>query len=116
MSKKKTPIKSNVVRSGSQNSFEKERDNHIITTRKFFRFVQEVMGFYTDNKKYITEINTLTKLEEINKKAEDYFMEIIKENEKQAEENHKKIIQAISNFDLGEFPPKKKHKRISRFI
>lgn len=98
-----------------EKSLEKERDEHILTTRKFFSFVQDVIAFHENYRKFITEINTLVELDKLYKDAEDYYMEIIKDSEKQAEENHKAIIQAIEGFSLIA-PKKKKAKKISRYL
>lgn len=104
MNKNKTPNTTNVVRSGSEEL--------IYTKRRFFLFVQDVLNWYKNSFGKSDVQNHLELIELINK-TEKIYVDLIKENEKIAEQNHKKIIKAISNFDPI---PKKKAKRISRFI
>lgn len=105
MSKSKPSINPYGVRSGSEEL--------IYTKRKFFNFVQDFLGWYK-NSFGKSEVQNHLDLIEFVKKAEDIYMGLIKENEQIAEQNHKKLIQAIENFDP--IPKKKKVKRISRYL
>lgn len=104
MNKKKTPITTNVVRSAGEEL--------IYTKRRFFLYVQDVLNWYKNSFGKSDVQNHLDLVELINK-TEEIYVDLIKENEKIAEQNHKKIIEAISNFDPI---PKKKVKRISRYL
>ena len=78
----------------------------LITKRKFFNFVESFLGWQKTHFKNYNDINSTVSLERLTKIAEDHYMDLIRENEKIAEKNHKKLIKIIENFDLGEFPPK----------
>jgi len=87
----------------------------IFTKRKLFNFVEEFLGWQKTYFNNYNDINSTVALDRLIKVAEDHYMDLIRENEKIAEKNHKKLIQIIENFDLGEFPPKpKKNRRVAK--
>lgn len=87
MNKKKTPITPYGVRSGSEEL--------LYTKRRFFLYVQDVLNWYKYSFGKSDVQNHLELIELINK-TEEIYVDLIKENEKIAQNNHKKLIEALT--------------------